>query len=293
MQQPSDYAARDQQRRRQKDGQHPVPSRDAVGPEHGADHDQQADDRERQRPGRGKPRQHGPEDVEINGVLAGEIGVIRPFELRRDAQHVVALLLQRALAEIVPAVERRVVVGDIVREREVEGRESLLDEQCEICVVGQKAIDFRVERTRREIRNAPRIEIDQVSVTRARLKQKTAAARAPCFHVHDSADTRFQGRILQKCLRTKQTRLLAIGDDSENGMQTFARARTATHAPFPERWQRRTRHPTRPVRPEPSRNARAGRLPCPRPGRLSARTSVTVAQGMEAKPRQALQVNAV
>ena len=82
------------------------------------------------------------------------------------------------------------IVGDVFREREIERREALLDEQGEVGVVRQEAIDLRIERTRCVVGKTLRIEGDKLGIAWAGLKQKAAAARAPRLNIHHRADAR-------------------------------------------------------------------------------------------------------
>ena len=112
-------------------------------------------------------------------------------------------------------------MGHIAGEREVQCRDSVANEQGQIGVVGKALVDFRKQRTRCVVDGVRRIEPDQRTRMGTSLKQQARALIAARLDIDHGTDAGFEHRIMQKQVRTQQTRFFPIGDQGQNRMSGF------------------------------------------------------------------------
>ena len=123
------------------------------------------------------------------------------------------MLLQRDEAQILQRIERGVIIGDLADESEIVAGQSVADEQREVGVVGQEAINLGINRIRRIARNALGIKIDQPPIAGACLEQKARSGAAARFHIDDRADHVAIIGLIEKRRRTEQPIFLAVGEE--------------------------------------------------------------------------------
>src|SRR5215471_8542159 len=95
-------------------------------------------------------------------------------------------------------VERRVVMRDVLAESEIPRRESVIDEEREVGVVGKEFVDDGRKRASRVGVNVSAVDIEQRAVAGTHLEQKAWSSVAARLDIHDRANTRLQIRFVKK-----------------------------------------------------------------------------------------------
>ena len=93
-----------------------------------------------------QPRQPQLHDVEIDGVLAFQAGMVGMGQAVRQRQHIVALALQAAGVQVFPPIQRGVILRGIANKGEIVAGDSRRQHRGQVCVIGQIFVDLAIER---------------------------------------------------------------------------------------------------------------------------------------------------
>ena len=133
-------------------------------------------------------------------------------------QRIFALLLQTARIDILAAVQRRVILRDIADKGEIIAGNARGQHGREIGIVGQVFVDLAIKRRGGVVRHAVGIELDQLAVAGAGLEQIAGALVAAGLDIDHRADPGARHGIAQIEGRTQKPWLLAIREQSDDGV---------------------------------------------------------------------------